>query len=174
MAVAETIAGRRWLQIRRILGAFSIATLTNSAVGQEAVDYSGGYLCLQEFGGGIRFDEPTGRWESTTFRPSGRFVLTLKKLRDQKVYEWSEMLAGVYEVRVADFGDSDPPICYGYSGSEEVVISDTIMVCTYFTEYRVNMDGLRFLEIYKAGFIDGADNGNNTPSMMGGTCARIN
>ena len=54
----------------------AIATATLPAV--AAADYSGEYLCQDQFAAGMVFANATHQWQSSTFKPPGiKFILRL-------------------------------------------------------------------------------------------------
>jgi hypothetical protein len=45
--------------------------------------------------------------------------------------------------------------------------------CETFDNYAFNLANHRFLDFYPFGYLNGADNGDDTPSVTAGTCTRI-
>ncbi|MGY4501085.1 hypothetical protein ACVWYH_005016 [Bradyrhizobium sp. GM24.11] len=55
------------------------------------------------------------------------------------------------------------------------VWADGWAVCSAaFTEYRFNPTNNRYLAAYLVGYVDGADNNEDTPSITVGVCTKIN
>lgn len=150
-----------------------IAAVTVTAPAAFGSDYSGAYLCVQEFGGGIHYDEQAKRWESTTFRPDGKFVIHLRKSGEIPAFEGSDVKEDIYNVTISEFGDANAQPCYGNASGGQVQAWGALLICRSLTEYRVNFENLRFLEAYPIGYLSGIENNDNTPSMMGGTCAKV-
>jgi hypothetical protein len=155
------------------LGAASVAILL-SLVGlsRAADEYAGRYYCVEEFGGGVSFNSSTGKWESTTFRPESKFVLRVDLLtrRDDKL--WGTI--GTYQVGLTKQGVSDVSACVALGGQSGVDSLAGNMWCEAdFAVYRFNLKSLRYLSSYEQGYVGGADNNDDTPSMMAGTCTKI-
>ena len=47
------------------------------------------------------------------------------------------------------------------------------VACGSLPSYQFNLTNNRFLSIYDFGYIDGRDNNDETPSVSGGTCTKI-
>lgn len=154
---------------------FAVVMLTaGPAMAQEMTDYSGSYICIDEFGGGLRYDETAKRWQSAKFNPTGRFVLSLTMTNSRPAWEGSDLMEGVYDATVSEFGRTEPDVCYGGGEGGKVEMWGPTLRCTAALESIViNLETMRFLSAYQVGFVEGEDNNNNTPWMMGGTCAKI-
>jgi hypothetical protein len=143
----------------------------------NAVDFGGKFLCVDEFGGGGYF--ASGKWSGVHFNPSGRFVFSLRKVSERPAYEGAKegSMLHVYTATVAEFGSTgDPDLCRGDAtlGAIEIFEWEPIVRCeAVISVYWFNPERLRYLTAYPRGWITGEDNNDNTPSMMGGSCVRI-
>lgn len=141
--------------------------------------YSGAYLCIQEFGGGISWDEGTKKWGGTRFNATGKVVLKLDPVSTRIVKNFldEDIQVTDYQVTVTAMGEDFASPCSPRQGdyTGPVTVGDRGWVgCTAsFTDYSFNLSNLRYLEAYMVGYISGVDNNENTPAMMGGTCAKI-
>jgi hypothetical protein len=140
-----------------------------------SADFSGQYLCIDEFGGGGYYE--AGRWNGVKFNPSGKFVFSLEKINERPSYDGSETMLEVYSAKLSDFGSTgEPDLCIGsgVAGTVELSKWSPIVKCEgIITMYWFNPERLRYLSAYPRGWITGDDNNSNTPSMMGGSCARL-
>jgi hypothetical protein len=76
------------------------------------------YFCEVEFSGGLAFDKSSGRWQSTTFIPSGKFVLKLKFLRSgirKDLFDKDEPVND-YTVTITNAGENYANPCQQYGG----------------------------------------------------------
>jgi len=137
-------------------------------------DYSGSYLCIQQSGGGLYYYGANG-WGGTTFKPEGKFVIRLYDKTEKPAYDGAKWNNSFYNVEVSEFG-AKPGTCFGNAdfGTVEFFGDTSRLECESSSVFWVDFNTMRFLEAYPYGFIDGKDNNDNTPSMMGGTCAKIN
>lgn len=130
------------------------------------------YFCVDEFTGGLAFDEQLKRWKSTTFRPSGRFVLSVSPMgADGKSDRGSR-----YEVSIADSGSDYRIPCFNLFSKDRIPRLNTIgeMRCySNLQDYVFNFNTMRYLRTYQHGYVDGTENNDNTPSIAGGVCTLI-
>lgn len=138
------------------------------------------YLCIPEAAGGVSFNEHTKRWESTKFRLNRGLVLKMKYLRtfsEKNVFGRTETF-NEFRVRTTEVGGKDESRCYHVSKhTDQVFIGETdFLTCngSDLTEYRFDFKTNRFLRAYLEGYVGGADNDNDTPSITVGTCTKIN
>lgn len=159
-------------EVRRGLAAALFVLLPLAAHGE---DWSGSYLCLPEFGGGVAYDEAAQKWEGTVFRPNGRFVMKATYAREEPWSEGSDLMVQYYSVSISEFGEGAKPIaCTEADGLSIPASLGGFFGCNAsLTDYRINLATMRYLAIYPVGYVSGQDNNDNTPSIMGGTCARI-
>jgi hypothetical protein len=161
------------MRVSVALAAFMGAALSTQGAAAQGT-FSGTYVCLDEFGGGIAYDQRTQRWLGTTFSPSRRFVLKLNfapERRPDKLPEGIEVYTGVISI-VGDEGSNHE--C-SWGGSRTLaVFSDGDLLCyAALSTYRFNLKTLRFTTAYQRGYVDGEDDNQDTPRMMGGSCAKI-
>ena len=117
------------------------------------------------------------KWKGAALRTEEKFVLRLKHLRGriEKSYNGEAQTVHEYDVTVTPAGSNYPVLCVS-SGQTHVDVRQLHGVWCYgvdFQEYRFNLTSNRFLSIYLIGYLEGADNKGNTPSVTGGTCTKI-
>lgn len=138
----------------------------------------GAYFCVEEFAGGVAYQEGSKRWEGSTFRVEGKFVLRAKFVKTW-LYKGglSEENITDYKMTITEFGTNRVRDCERVGAGERDLVSANekgFFVCrSILTEYRVNLTTNRFLAIYAIGYVDGDDKGSDTPAITGGTCTKI-
>jgi hypothetical protein len=136
------------------------------------------YFCTSEFAGGLAYNDVSKKWEGTTFRTRDRFVLKLR-LVDSGVdqYGSSQFKYSIYLVTVTLAGTNDAGQCVkdGMGDPRRIRVWESgIVECeANVTFYKFNIRNNRFIAAYLHGYVDGADNNKNTPSVDGGTCTKI-
>lgn len=73
-------------------------------------------------------------------------------------------------------GEKSPYTCSPYQADDDGLVATFggMLNCNAgLSDYRVNLSNMRYTVAYHIGYVDGRDNTENTPSIMGGTCARI-
>jgi hypothetical protein len=159
--------------------AISATFASGSTVSDAMAAKDASYFCTVEFSGGIAFNERFKKWESTTFRPEGKFVLKLKylKVRTQKDFLGKDETVTDFNVTLTQAGSNLPSPCLstGDEWSSIVPVSQYDYFSCYadLSEHYFNLRTNRFLASYMVGFIDGKENNENTPSVSGGTCTKI-
>jgi hypothetical protein len=124
---------------------------------------------------GLAFDGASKKWSAAALRVDQKFVLRMKYggSRMAKLTA-EEVQVSDYDITITDAGtDFDRPCSYN---QKMVTIHDDDggFRCGTITEdFVVNIKTLRFLRIYPLGYVSGQDNNDNTPSVSGGTCTRI-
>ena len=83
-----------------------------------------------------------------------------------------------YSVTITQQGSNDGEKCVGRDldatgGEVNVYMKEHIECWTSFGLYRFNLVNNRFLQFYPYGFIEGKDDGKDTPSINAGTCTLI-
>jgi hypothetical protein len=135
----------------------------------------GAYHCVVEMSAGLGFDRTSKKWFATTFRVDQKFVLRMKYggSRMAKV-TGEEVQVSDYDITITDAGtDFDRP-CSHNQKMATIHDDDGGFRCGTITEdFFVNIKTLRFLRIYPLGYVSGQDNHDNTPSVSGGTCTKI-
>jgi len=131
----------------------------------------GAYYCVVEMSAGLAFDGASKKWSAAALRVDQKFVLRMK-------YGGSHIEEGKqvsdYDITITDAGtDFDRP-CSSNQKMVTIHDDDGGFRCGTITEdFVVNIKTLRFLRIYPLGYVSGQDNNDNTPSVSGGTCTRI-
>lgn len=135
---------------------------------------SSSFFCAAEFVGGLAYNVYQKHWESATFTPTQKFVLTIKVVSTR--VEDSESIDDLI-VTVTPSGSSFAAPCSRSGGAQQSTIPSMyglIQCVANVTEYTINRRNNRFLASYSYGYINGKDNNDDTPTMSGGTCTKIN
>lgn len=143
-----------------------------------AQTFSGSYYCVTEFAGGLSFDESRKAWGSARLQNENKFVLRLRYEGAVKQKDaLSDTLWENYTVTLTAEGDKYTVSCtsdFDYPSKTILVGGYGYVSCTSdLTLYRFNLRTNRFLTAYLQGFVNGADNNDNTPNVAGGLCTKI-
>jgi len=135
------------------------------------------YFCVAEVVGGLAYDAGMKKWIATSFRAEKKFVLRLKFLTnrvEKSVFNQDETVYD-YNVTITEAGSNFAGPCLGRGQKHVTVRPLGWLLChgADLHEYRFDLDTNRFLAAYLHGYIDGKDNNNNTPAVLGGTCTKI-
>lgn len=135
------------------------------------------YFCREEFIGGLTFDSTSRQWRGAVFTNLRNFVLRLKsagQTGDGKyVLDTFNVTATREGAKVsADCLDLSKDV----SAMDRIVVGkNNILRCfAGATEYQFNRANNRFLATYAYGYVNGADNDDDTPYVSGGRCTKIN
>ena len=98
--------------------------------------------------------------------------------RNQKDFRGEDQPAADFKVSLTEGGTSYPDYCFsknfkGFPNTSMTGTFDYLDCVDPPREYEFNLRTNRFLVYYRSGYLDGKDNNDNTPSMSGGTCTRI-
>lgn len=147
----------------------SIATSAHAGIAPKDASY----FCVAEITGGLRYNERTKKWASTTFKPDAKFVMRMKHLRSEtrKDSRGKDEPAQVFDVTITPERGRVTETCLGTD--EFVVLKSGRMIFRCLGvrhDYRFNLESNRFLLF---GFFDGTDDNENTPAVTSGVCAKI-
>ncbi len=156
---------------------------------EDTGKYAGNYLCAPLASGGVGWDGTAKEWRGTAFKvPSDeQFVFEIKVLDKRKKWEafGFSMVAVTYYANVRPLV-GDAVGCWGerdgYQPAELVSYNHILMSpdgkfrCRtngglYY--YDFNLVTRQYLRAYHAGFVDGDDSGEDTPSLQAGKCMRM-
>lgn len=120
------------------------------------------YLCVADKATGFIFNRASGNWDTTTFNPRGKYLLSARTEKESPSSKWL----------VREVGDTFPSyFCLGdFSEAGQIY-------CRGFGEFRFSREAGRFLVTYTQGYVVGKVNGKeaeDTPSMEIGKCSPIN
>ncbi|NTE87238.1 hypothetical protein [Agrobacterium rubi] len=121
--------------------------------------FSQSYFCIQEAAGGLK--PLNGEWSGTAFKPSGKYLVA-RDPENQK--EWT-----VTEIGKTYALHRCPVIM-----TSENVEADQIICGGLGYGMVINFAVMRYVEVYTFGYINNDKSGNNTPSVSGGMCSKIN
>lgn len=139
------------------------------------------FFCTVDFAGGLSFNASRKQWQSTHFRPAEKFVLRIRFLgtRTEKIAEGLEMKARDHTLTITPTGTSRANPCVdprkGSGAPLTLYENDDVLECSASLHiYKFNIRANRFLSAYLHGFVEGDDDGQDTPSVAGGMCTKIN
>lgn len=149
---------------------------TSALAGDFVTDdrYYGGYECTETAAGGVAWDKASGKWSGTGLRPdASKFVVKLlaKKLIDVDFMGENQQAMGYY-VMLDEDGDSNIS-----SGNEEkaMVTIGSLGGGFYCADgdFKMSLSNMRFMRIYSGGYLDGRDDGRDTPGIKIGECRKF-
>ena len=158
-----------------------VLLLLSGAAAQAQSSDDSSYFCEPQFAGGLAYNEQRKVWESAKFIPGNKFVLKLKFVAKnmEKNVEGRELSVARYIVSITFAGENGGRSCLDWSdpaaGGWNIALLDGYIACDgpRLTRYKFNLQSNRFLTSYLQGYISGKDNNNDTPSVAGGLCTRI-
>jgi len=163
--------------VRKIAwGLLLVLAMPSMVLGLERRD--GAYYCAVKFAGGIAYNNDLKQWEGSTFKPTRNFVMKLSFRETTKyssptvVFEYRDE----YDVAITEEGDTITTSCLGLDAKPPSIDQFAFMSCSRANgvyEYKFNFDNNRFIQVYTAGYTNGADNNNDTPAILGGICTKI-
>jgi hypothetical protein len=147
--------------------------ISTSALGDEK---DTPYYCTAKLAAGLAFDLQTRQWRGASSKTDEAFVLRLHYLGDIQ-----NRLGGQkqrYSLTIAQQGSNDGQKCSSTdrdaaAGEVNVFSKDLLECWTALGLYRFNLVNNRFLHFYPYGYIEGHDDGKDTPSVDAGTCTLI-
>jgi hypothetical protein len=108
---------------------------------------------------------------------SGNFLLTVRPISRDKVSVFGgEVDAMTYNVSRSEPGQKGSDLCSepGDKDGRIPIGENGVFRCeATLYEYIINLETLRFLEVYARGYVDGRDEEGNSPSITVGKCSRI-
>jgi hypothetical protein len=124
------------------------------------------YYCTAKLAAGLAFDLQTRQWRGASSKTDEAFVLRLHYLGD------------IQNITITQQGSNDGQKCSSTdrdaaAGEVNVFSKDLLECWTTLGLYRFNLVNNRFLHFYPYGYIEGHDDGKDTPSVDAGTCALI-
>ena len=135
------------------------------------------YFCTEEVSGGLAYDVRMKKWKGTALNTNRRFVLRLKFLRTRfQTVLGSNAMVHDYDVTITDAGSNTPQFCEHHDQPVTVIAVLGWLNCNadpFAYSYKFNLGTNRFISAYLFGYADGIDANENTPSISGGTCTKI-
>ena len=111
-----------------------------------------GYLCISEAAGGVSFEKNSQKWRGTAFKTDNKKILINKKNNKWMMKEFDSQFES----------DCTSPNEYGYMFCDKIL-----------GEFKFNIKNRRYISTYIAGYIDGLNNNDNTPSIEIGVCSKL-
>lgn len=137
------------------------------------------YYCTVKFAGGLEYNNALKQWQGAILKLSRNFVMKLTFHQTLKVqtHDRDEYDKGQtdnrdeYDVTITEEGDG-PVSCLENGEKLPSINKYAFLECSRMglIEYKFNFINHRFIEIYKGGYINGADDDNDTPKVSGGLC----
>jgi hypothetical protein len=152
-----------------------VLAMSSMALGLERRD--GTFHCTVKFAGGLDYNKALKEWQGTILTPSRDFVMKLAfrqtvKGRDSDEYEKDQTYdRDEYDVTITEEGDT-PVSCRESREKLPSINRYGFLECSRMglIDYKFNFINRRFIEIFKGGYINGADDNNDRPKVSGGTC----
>ena len=115
------------------------------------------YLCITDKATGFYFED--GEWNTANFKTGRKFLI-----RKPNKEELEVTIANIgRDFVVSEFGDKST-----------LLWCDEDFYCVgHVDDFLFDKKTLRFLYIYKGGYVSGIDNNDNTPAMQIGTCSPL-
>jgi hypothetical protein len=162
-----------------IVGSMLLAACVPSAAVAQ-VNKNAAYFCAAEVAGGLYYNSALKRWEASSFKADQKFVLRLKFLR-ARVQKGTFIFAAEesvtdYEVTITQSGSNFAGGCESDSGAKEITVVNELgyVECQWsFGRLKFNLNSNRFLSAYLSGFVNGKENNDDNPAVLGGTCTKI-
>jgi hypothetical protein len=160
---------------RLAFGLSALLASSLSILASEVQDLT--YFCVEEFSGGLHYDETAKKWRGATFRADTKFILRLKHIRSrtQKDFIGKDEQVQDYDVTITESGSSVAKPCHNYPASKTITLDPSRWLrCSDSVErYIFNLNNNRFLSAYLYGYVNGKDTNEDTPHVGGGTCTKI-
>jgi len=155
-----------------------VLAMPSMALGLERRD--GTYYCTSKFMGGVAYNDELKRWEGTSFDPSyhGIFVIKLDFRETTKYSSPSTLFEyrDEYDVTITNEGSPVAASCLELDGKPPFINQLAVLRCNVadgLYVYKFNFANYRFIRMYTSGYVNGADNNNDTPAISGGLCTKI-
>jgi hypothetical protein len=115
------------------------------------------YLCLAEASGGIKY--LNGNWTGTRFKTEEKYLVTRDSSQPNKF-------------KVTEVGKSYP--LHKCDVITDTAGKETRLICGGLGYGMIiSLSDLRYTEVYSLGYIENDKSGDNTPSISGGICSKI-
>jgi hypothetical protein len=130
-----------------------------------------------KFAGGLEYNNTLKEWQGAILKPSRNFMMKLTFRQPTKSRDRDEFDKGQiddndeYDVTITEEGDASVS-CLESREKLPSINKYAFLECSRIglIDYKFNFVNHRFIEIYKGGYIDGANDSNDTPKVSGGIC----
>lgn len=133
------------------------------------------FFCREEFAGGLAYNERTEKWQGAVFSSRTNFIVHME--------EAGTTASGKFAIEarrltVTKEGQNTAVRCLDLSQEvtdvDRVPVQNNIARCVAnLSEYQFNLVNNRFLRVYAYGYVNGANNTDDTPVITGGVCTKI-
>jgi hypothetical protein len=172
---APKVAKPRGISMNKIAWClWLVLAMPSLAFGWQRRD--GTYYCTVKFAGGLEYDNSLKEWQGAILKPSRNFVmkLTFRQAVKGQADEYDKAQTDdhdEYDVTITEEGDASVS-CLESREKFSSITRYGFLECSRMglIEYKFNFINHRFIEIYKGGYINGANDNNDTPKMSGGVC----
>jgi hypothetical protein len=153
-----------------------VLAMPSTAFGLERRE--GTFHCTVKFTGGLEYNKALKEWQSTILKPSRDFVMKLTFRQTAKGQEDSDEFVkdqtndrDEYDVTITEEGDT-PVSCRESREKLPSINRYGFLECSRMglIDYKFNFINHRFIQIYKGGYINGADDNNDSPKVSLGLC----
>lgn len=180
----ETKKGVRKLNgILKTMSVTALFIIPSNALAIEGKDFSGSYFCTADAAGGVSYNDTSKKWEGTVFRVEDRYILKVEFFREVK-RDWAAF-NNAYFVTLSEHGNKATDILESTNYTNDNNLREINPLISYISAagsfscqivlgtLEVNLSTGRFLKTYNWGYVDGADNNDNTPFIQIGKCSLI-
>jgi hypothetical protein len=152
-----------------------VLAMTSMAFGGQKRD--GTYNCTVKYAGGLEYNNALKEWQGAILKPSRNFVMKLTFRQAVKVQDHDENNKGQtedhdeYDVAITEEGDASVS-CLESRDKLPSINKYGFLECSRMglIDYKFNFINHRFIEIYKGGYINGANDNSDSPKLSGGLC----
>jgi len=168
----------------KLMAATAFLFTPDLALSQNANDFSGSYFCTGDAVGGVSYNNGAGKWEGAVFSSGDQYILNVKFFGEVENIYRTDIRA--YFITFSEHGnkataasetscDTKIDELRKINSSLSYISDQGSFSCRVIGgDLNVNLLNGRFLQSYVWGYVDGADDNNNTPNIEIGTCSRIN
>ena len=169
-------------EMLRIVASLALAMVPTLLNAQDSTSHEGSYYCKAQASGGVKWKGSA--WEGVTFNISeSDFVLKVvaADITGTDIAQKLEKGSHLYVITVGSTGDHGfEDFCENSGGSKylrgaAVVPASGDLECSTLSinEYKFSFKTQRYLHFYSVGYVDGADDVANTPSITIGKCMKV-
>jgi hypothetical protein len=166
---------RKWF----VLASACLSLCCSSAVA-EIPRKDASYFCVAEAAGGLAFNPGLKKWAGTIFKADDKFVLRLKFVNVQQGEDFwdKDETYSNFDAYLTPSGTNSEVRCTQPGSANKTSVSigkySSFRCYAGLQDYHFNLENNRYMNLYPVGYVDGANTNENTPSVTGGVCTKIN